>query len=155
MHILVAQGQSMYLYHQLDSLHSFICWNIKWFKRSLKSYENPHFVKKRKKLFSKILLDSWENPSSQLRTKMMARGSCHCLASKASWENMEREVPQYHSIQWNWQQLHWRKCFSASGISQQPPVPLLRKPENLTMVEASVNKHQACNTKMPHINYTL
>ena len=123
-YILVAQGPSTYLYHQLDSLHSCICWNFKWFKRSLKGYENPHFLKKKTKpqtpqLFSNILLDRWKNSNLQLMTTMVSRGSCYCPASRwvEKCEETSPTVSQYQATQ----QLHWRKCFSAEGSSQQPP----------------------------------
>lgn len=106
-------------------------------------------------LFSKILLGSWKNSDSQLRTKLVAGGSC-CYPARRwvepMWRGRSRRITASGATQ---TAAMWRKCSLLVAAVNIHFVPVLWKPANLTMVGASVNKRQTCNAKMPHLNYTI
>lgn len=99
----------------------------------------------KKKLFPTILLHSWENPNSQLKT----------TAGAAVTVQPQRRVERRWSAQPCGTTVPGDAGHSSGGGNLSLPMalvnsPLLRKPACLTMVEASVNRCQACNTKMSH-----
>ena len=99
----------------------------------------------KKKLFRTIPLYSWENPNSQLNT---TAGATVTVQPQRRAERTQSTQPCSTTV------LGDAGRSPGGGNVSLPKAlvnsPLLRKPACLTMAEASVNRCQACNTKMSH-----